>query len=554
MDIAKYISTFIKDLSDNDVDNANLNIKIKQLINEVSPILNIGKLIIKITELNKVYDLDLDDNLIEFNNDSDYDSDYIEREFTIQPLGNVNIKCHPTLGYEFTNLDISKIEVMITLISTLYSNTLYSSYISQSFIYDSTTGLLNTSGLIKHGNILSDQGKLKNYAILFFNIQGFTLLNMRFGMEKTNSLLRVYSNSIKKFLEEDEFLARSGGDNFIAVVKKENVYDFSRNIGSISVDLKSVSPEGAVVLKNRIGVCPISEYNNITESIENSSIAMNIAKETRTNLIYFDNYMKDNIIKEKEIIDLFFNALRHKEFVVYYQPKVDLTTKSLCGSEALVRWKKDGKLVPPNDFIPILERERFICILDFYILKTVCEDIIDFLEKGMVPEKVSINFSKQNLQNPVFPKKILEILKIFGIESKYIEIELTETTNPTDYNTMIDFVEEMRKNKICVSIDDFGTGYSSVSTVKDLNVETVKVDKAFIDQLDKEKDRIVLKNIIRMLKELKMDVIAEGVETKEQIDILSEMGCQKMQGYYFDKPLEKKEYEKRLVNKKYGDN
>lgn len=551
MEMSKYILDFIYNLSNTKVTKGGLNLKIEQLINEIAPLLNIGRLNIQISELGKVYDLDLEDNLIEYS--GNYDSEYIEKDFTIKPLGKINIKCHPILNYKFTDLDINKLEMILAMISTLYSNILYSNYIDQSFIYDSTTGVLNPSGIIKNGVLLSKQGKLKNYATLFFNIQSFKLLNMRFGMKKTNLLLRMYSNSINDFLDEDEFLARAGGDNFIAIVKKENVYDFARSIGAIYVNLEVDSVEEEVLLKNRIGVFSIGESDNIIDAVQNSSIAMNIAKDTRTDLMYFDSHMKDNIIKEKEVMHLFADAIRDKEFIVYYQPKVDLNDNSLCGSEALVRWQRDGKFIPPNDFIPILEREKSICKLDFYILKTVCEDIIEFLESGMNPVKVSVNFSKQNLRDPVFSKKIIEILKIFGIEPKYIEIELTETTNPTDYNTMIEFVDEMKKNNISVSIDDFGTGYSSVSTVKDLNVETVKIDKAFIDQLDKEKDRIVLKNMIRMLKELKMDVIAEGVETDNQIDILKTMGCEKVQGYYFDRPLEKKEYTKRLVNKKYDD-
>lgn len=549
MELSKYISDFIYDLSNAKITKNILNLRIKQFINEIAPILNIGKLNMQVSELGKVYDLDLENNIIEYSGNCD--EKYIEKEFAIQPLGKIKIKCHPILDYKFTDLDINKIEMILNMISTLYSNILYTNYIDQSFIYDSTTGVLNPSGIIKSGVILSKQGKLKNYAVLFFNIQNFKLLNMRLGMGKTNLLLRMYSNSINNLLDEEEFLARAGGDNLIAIVKKEHVYDFIGSIKAIYANLDVNPVEENVLLKNRIGVFTMGESDNIIEAIQNASIAMNIAKDTRADLMYFDKHMKDNLIKEKEVMNLFSDAMRDKEFIVYYQPKVDLNDNTLCGSEALVRWQKNEKFIPPNEFIPILESEKSICKLDFYILKTVCEDIIGFLDNGINPVKVSINFSKQNLQDPNFSKKIIETLKIFGIDPKYIEIELTETTNSTDYNTMIEFVDEMKKNDISVSIDDFGTGYSSVSTVKDLNVETVKIDKAFIDRLDKEKDQIVLKNIIRMLKELKMDVIAEGVETDKQIEILKTMGCEKVQGYYFDKPLEKKEYTKRLVDKRY---
>ena len=245
---------------------------------------------------------------------------------------------------------------------------------------------------------------------------------------------------------------------------------------------------------------------------------------------------------------MFPKALENREFVVYYQPKVTLEDNCLCGCEALVRWFRDGVMVPPMQFIPVLEWEGSVCKLDFYVLDQVCRDVQEWMAKGIEPVRISVNFSKAHLHNPDLAKKILAVLQKYDVPSRYIEIELTEMSGYENYETLLDFVRTMHESGVSTSIDDFGTGYSSLNLLKDLNVDIIKLDKSFLNNMEsrKKNDVIVIKNIIQMVNELDMEVIAEGVETMEQADFLRGMHCCMAQGFLFDRPLPHDDFEKRL--------
>ena len=253
-------------------------------------------------------------------------------------------------------------------------------------------------------------------------------------------------------------------------------------------------------------------------------------------------------MRQKEVSQMFPKALENREFVVYYQPKVTLSDNQLCGSEALVRWFRGGAMVPPMSFIPVLEREGSVCKLDFYVLEQVCLDIQNWLSRGIEPVRVSVNFSKIHLQNPHLADEILAVLKKYDISPKYIEVELTEMSGYESYETLSCFVQTMRENGVSTSIDDFGTGYSSLNLLKDLNVDIIKLDKSFLKNMEKhrENDVIVIKNIVNMVNDLDMEVIAEGVETQKQAEFLRGINCRMAQGFLFDRPLPRAEFEKRL--------
>lgn len=249
---------------------------------------------------------------------------------------------------------------------------------------------------------------------------------------------------------------------------------------------------------------------------------------------------------------MFPKALEQEEFLVYYQPKVSLPENRLCGCEALVRWLREGKIVPPMEFLPVLEREGSICALDFYVFEKVCCDIRKWLDTGIEPVRISVNFSKVHLHNLQLAEDIIAVMEKYSVDSKYIEIELTETLSYENYQTLIKFVDAMKKKGIHTSIDDFGTGYSSLNLLKDLNVDIIKLDKSFLQNIEKrnKQDEIVIKNIVNMVKELDMEVIAEGVETFDQADFLRNINCCMAQGFLYDRPLPQKEFQKRLTGER----
>ena len=252
---------------------------------------------------------------------------------------------------------------------------------------------------------------------------------------------------------------------------------------------------------------------------------------------------------QKEISNEFHNAIRNKEFVVFYQPKVDLLTRKLTGAEALVRWIRHKTIVPPMDFIPILEREGTICDLDFYVFETACADIRQWLDAGIEPHRISANFSKLHLRNPELANNVLSIVRKHNVPSKYVEVELTESADFDDNAAMMKFVNAMAENGIAVSIDDFGTGYSTLNVLKDYNITTIKLDKSLLDNVGtpNSKDDVIVRNVVKMANELNKEIIAEGVETETQAEYLKSIQCNNVQGFLFDKPLVHDDFQKRLT-------
>ena len=225
----------------------------------------------------------------------------------------------------------------------------------------------------------------------------------------------------------------------------------------------------------------------------------------------------------------------------------------MCGAEALVRWHQGDTLIPPYKFIPLLEEEGSITELDFYIFDNMCQDIKEWLDSGITPVRVSSNFSKLHLLNADFADRVLNVVNKYQISHEYIEVELTESSGYENFEALTSFVNKMKENGICVSIDDFGTGYSSLSLLKELNVNVIKLDKTFIDEIGNGDDvnEKLVKNVIHMIKDLGRDIICEGVETKDQAEFLISQGCFMAQGYLYDKPLPGAEFEQRLKKPKY---
>ena len=243
------------------------------------------------------------------------------------------------------------------------------------------------------------------------------------------------------------------------------------------------------------------------------------------------------------------NPIAKKQFEVYYQPKVNILDQSLCGCEALVRWIRNGFIVSPMEFIPVLEQEGTICTLDFYVLERVCETIRSWMDKGIEPVRISVNFSRSHLRNEGLSQRIFALIDKYKVDPNYLEIELTEMSGYDNYEKLEQFIKEMKSKGVHISIDDFGTGYSSLNLLTDLEVDTVKLDRSYSVRLDKEteKTKVLIHNIVNMVHELGYSVIAEGVEKEEQADFLREIGCSMVQGYLYDKPLPLEEFEKRLL-------
>ena len=257
--------------------------------------------------------------------------------------------------------------------------------------------------------------------------------------------------------------------------------------------------------------------------------------------------MSTRIYRQKQIEDRYEEALANDEFRIYLQPKVDTETGRIVGAESLARWFCNGIVLYPTEFVPILEQEGMVASLDLYVLKKTCEYIKEWKDNGITPVPVSVNFSRRDLGFKDLAKEIMDTIDSYGVDRKYIEIEVTETASEDERVLMTNFLSRLKEGEIATAIDDFGTGYSSLSTLRDFPVSVIKIDRSFINNEElNSSDEIVLRNIVTMANELGIDVVTEGVERPDQTQLLKNIGCHVVQGFLYDNPMPKKDFEKRL--------
>ena len=262
---------------------------------------------------------------------------------------------------------------------------------------------------------------------------------------------------------------------------------------------------------------------------------------------------KEHAMRIKQVFPV---ALQNEEILVFYQPKISVSTNTIVGAEALSRWYHNGKLVMPMDFIPVLEQSMDICKLDFYVLDHVCRDIRRWLDEGKPAVRISINLSRRHLIDLDLLDRILSIVDRHRVPHHFIEFELTETTTDVEFKDLKRIVTGLQEAGIYTSVDDFGIGYSSLNLIKEIPWNILKVDKNFLplnEQATQNKQNIMFHHVVNMAKEIGLTCVAEGVETSDQVDILRKNSCDIAQGFYYDKPLPVREFEKRLEQHVYSD-
>lgn len=454
-------------------------------------------------------------------------------------------------------LNILKIQILV-MISVFYIICLFFLYFfwSSASKRDMLTGVLNYDSLVEKGNSLSKRNKLSEYSVIQLNIRNFKYINSKIGTSLGDVLLIQYAGIIFRCLESGEYCARTGSDNFLLLIKKGREDDLIETLSETWIDLTSYGVEELLQVSVRCGIYEISDRDSMQDAVNYSSVAINQSRLANNNFITkFESSMLDSMVSSSKIISDFHRAVEAGEFHVYYQPKVDISSSTLCGAEALVRWIKDGKVIPPADFIPVLEAEGLITEVDFLVFETVCRNICEWEDKGITPVTISSNFSKLHLANPNFAESVLSTARKYGINPDFLEIELTESSGYSNYDALTEFVRKMNNAKIHTSIDDFGTGYSSLSMLKDINVDVVKIDKSFLAKTDFEDihQEKMLENVIKMINDLDRTVICEGIENESQLDFLKHASCSVVQGYFFDKPLPHDEFEKRLISPHYNE-
>lgn len=394
-----------------------------------------------------------------------------------------------------------------------------------------------------------EAGDIAKYGAGYFNLRRFANVNQQLGREDATEIMASFIGGLQELLAENEAVCRIGGDNFAVLFQKdkfESVCEYLKGQGMV-YDEKS---GGKVFISATAGYYLVDkDIKAATEIMDNMSMAYNQAKNvTQEPSVIYTEELAERIKEGKRLEEMFPEALANEEFVAYYQPKVALKDYTLAGAEALCRWFHDGQMVMPGKFIPVFERTKAVTVLDFYMLERVCKDIRKWLDEGKKIVKISVNFSRRHLGDMNFLEHILEIVDRYRVPHEYIEIELTETTTDVDFQDLRKIVKGLQDAGFNASVDDFGMGYSSLNLIKELPWNVLKIDKSLLEPIatGEPNGSILLGHVISMAQEMGLECIVEGVETAEQVKFLKQHSCFLAQGFFFDKPLPKEEFEKRL--------
>lgn len=427
-----------------------------------------------------------------------------------------------------------------------------SSKVYESSLINSVSGLLNSIGFVRELGKRRAHNKLKDYDILYFNLRNFGLINQYFGGLEGDECIRRYSKLLMDKFVKGEVLSHFGGDNYAAIVYKYRRDTLLSDLNNIVIYAMNDGNKVPIKINARVGIYPILEEDTPEKVMTAASEALSIARAEKRDVFVITPKVQEKIVVQKLLLHEFDRALSKKIIEVYYQPKINVETGKIIGAEALARWNRKGEILMPKQFIPLLEKNRKSFDLDIYVLKKVCKDLKKWKEMGLDIVPVSVNISRQDIcDDDRGPKDtaniILRIIEEAGIDPSLIMLEVTETTDANEQKQLFEFMTELCLEGIATSIDDFGTGYSSLSILRDFPITEIKIDKSFIsyERLGKN-DEIIVRSIISMAKKLGIDVITEGVETEEQIRFLKEQGCVKVQGFFYDAPLEEGIWEDRL--------
>ncbi len=405
---------------------------------------------------------------------------------------------------------------------------------------EARTGLANETGYIEWLNSMKGKLYFNDYAVVVFDLRKFGDVNRKYGIENGNRVLASFGAIMLSYIEKDEILGRQYGNQFVAIVKRSNLERLTNVLKEIEVPFNDVftGNEEKVTLSARAGIYVIERPNFTSEDILiYAGQALNAARsKDNEDVVWLTQELLDKMAENKKIESDIRKGLKNGEFVPFYQPKVDSSTNRLCGAEALSRWYHDGEIVPPGSYIPVMESSDAICLLDFCILKATCRDIAKWLEEGIEPVPVSVNFSRRNLDDAELAKKIDAVVSEANIPKEYIEIEVTENGDTESIAVLLSFVESLHKFGYKVAIDDFGSASSSLTLLREIPFDTLKIDKGFVEH-SKQKDLAILTHIAQLAIDIDVDIVAEGVEQESQIRTLDELGVNVIQGYYYDRPL-----------------
>ena len=409
--------------------------------------------------------------------------------------------------------------------------------------YDTLTGVPTEYKFKMDAQKMLRRNPGTTFAVISMDIKHFKALNDTLGYLQGDEMLKEFVRFMVLHLIPHQLFARVTADNFISLCPMDSIEELLDHMQRINDTFCSEQRKKNISFKVEIvsGIYVIRDHSmDISMAVDYADIARKAAKEKGISQCQvFDDGMENQIRKEHENLNNMENALRKREFQIYLQPKIDLRTSRLAGAEALTRWKQpDGRVIPPNDFIPLFERNGFIVKMDFYVYEEVCKLMRFWMDCDYQVVPISMNVSRVQLNFPGFTKKVTDLVDRYEIPHELIEFELTESVFLDHTDSAIQTMNTLRENGFGISIDDFGAGYSSLNLLKDMTTDVLKLDKEFFRKGElKKEEKIIVSSIIGMAKQLNMKVLSEGVETTSQMEFLKQIECDLAQGYLYAKPL-----------------
>ena len=410
--------------------------------------------------------------------------------------------------------------------------------------HDELTGIYTRQAFFYHAKTLLKAKAEERFHLIVADIRDFKLINSSYGDKIGDEVLCYLAKTYTKMFR-DGLVSRYGSDQFVCMTYGD--WDLSlETMKKLTEEIAENAPIPNLMIKYGV-------YEDVDTSLPISVICdrgfmaiRSIRDNYEHGIAYYTEEMNQKQMQDRALENRFESAISNKEFVAYFQPKYDVKIEKIVGAESLVRWiNSDGSMVMPGDFIPLYERDGLIVRLDEYIFRHVCEFQRELMEKGQELLPISVNLSRASIHYIGVVDRYVEIVKETGIPFSCVPIELTETATLNNVKIR-DFTERLVNAGFALHMDDFGSGYSSLITLSELPFNTLKIDKSLIDCIGQQKGRMVVQQVIILAHGLGMNVIAEGVETAEQVELLREMECDDIQGFYYSRPLPREEFIKKL--------
>ena len=415
------------------------------------------------------------------------------------------------------------------------------------FKYDPLTGLYSREYFYRKVRRRLQESPEQDYSILCSNIENFKLYNDTFGVQEGDRLLRNLALRARSELGRDAICGRFAADRFLFMIPRDSAL-----ISRLSLaHQQNASIPGISNVK--WGVYEIRDRAvSVEQMCDRAFLAVDSIKgQYHQVLAVYDDALRSRLLREQAITDAMESALAQGQFTVFLQPKFNLNDDSLAGAEALVRWTHpELGFLSPGEFIPIFERNGFITRLDRYVWEETCRLLQVWQSRGLATLPISVNVSRADLYQPGLPDMLTELVRRYGLSPDLLHLEITESAYTENPGQIIATVRELRGRGFIIEMDDFGSGYSSLNMLNQMRIDILKLDMKFIQsETAKPTDKGILHFIVDLAKGMSLGVVAEGVETREQLNRLREIGCDYVQGYFFSRPIPVAEYERSFLCK-----